>query len=125
MRLTVPSASAWMAVSIFIASSVHSTSPAFTGWPSLTEMMETMPGMGAPTCFGLPGSALGWAAALRLPASPSAWRFSTFTTRGSPFSSKNTLTNPSSSSWPMSSRRMCGALPFSSSTEISSPACMP
>ena len=47
MRVTVPSCGAWMASSIFIASSSTSTSPAATRCPTLATMRVTVAGIGA------------------------------------------------------------------------------
>ena len=55
---TVPSCSQRTVVSIFIASSVSSTSPRATFMPGRAATVPIVPGMGAPTCFRLPGSTL-------------------------------------------------------------------
>ena len=55
---TSPSLSARTAVSIFIASRVSSTSPRVTLRPTAVLTVATVPGIGAPRCPGLPGSAL-------------------------------------------------------------------
>jgi hypothetical protein len=54
-----PSRSAWMPVSIFIASMVSSRSPCFTFCPAVTATVATTPGIGAPRWLGLPASAFG------------------------------------------------------------------
>lgn len=46
---TVPAPDAIISFSIFMASRMTRTSPLFTGWPSLTLMSRTVPGIGAVT----------------------------------------------------------------------------
>ncbi len=53
-----------MVLCIFIASSVNNLSPLATLAPTLTAMDVITPGMGAATCIGSAGSALGRALAL-------------------------------------------------------------
>ena len=111
---TVPSRSAWRAVSIFIASMVISRSPATTERPLATATEATTPGIGAETWHGLAGSAFGRRTTLA-----DASRFSTLTVRGWPFSSKKTRTAPSSSVSPTARQRMTSVCPRSISTEMS------
>ena len=96
---TLLSRSAWIPVSIFIASIVQRISPAFTEPPSATTTEEITPGIGAPIWQGLSLSA--WARCCVV-----AWaeRLTTRSVRGCPFSSKNTRVLPSSSVSPTAIR---------------------
>ena len=115
-----PSLSARTAVSIFIASSVSSTSPRATLAPAAAATVVIVPGIGAPTWRVLPGSAL------RGGGRCATWLVSAARTeRGWPFSSKNTLRVPSSWGSLTATKRTMSVLPRSSSMLISWPGCMP
>ena len=55
---TVPSCSERTVVSIFMASRVKRTSPRASVCFTRAATVPIVPGMGAPTCLGLPGSTL-------------------------------------------------------------------
>ncbi len=116
----VPVRSALMAVSIFMASSVSSRSPAFTVCPALTATEATEPGMGAATWVSSVGSAFS-----ARPAVAAAARSGTRMTRGWPFSSKNSFTSPSGVVSDTVWSRTFRVLPGSSSMAISSWSAMP
>ena len=80
---TTASAGAVTSVCIFIASIVSSGSPLLTGVPSVAATFTIWPGIGAPRCFALPGSALRGGAL-----TPVRRRSRTARVRGWPFSSK-------------------------------------
>src|SRR6476469_7877845 len=88
--LTTPVTGAYTVDCIFIASITSNRSPFWMRCPDLMCRIVIAPGIGAPTSPGLPGSALtrALAAALR-----DLSRIST--SRGCPFSSKNTVRKPS------------------------------
>ena len=60
--LTVPSTGAETSISIFMASSTISTSPAFTAWPGLHSTLKMLPGMGLFTAVSPAATAalIGW-----------------------------------------------------------------
>mmetsp|Transcript_24533 Transcript_24533/g.62564 ORF Transcript_24533/g.62564 Transcript_24533/m.62564 type:complete len:251 (-) Transcript_24533:366-1118(-) len=94
--------------------------PAATFSPGLTRVSTTTPGMGAPTEPASPAMALG-----RVIRAADALRSSIITERGMPLKSKKTSRMPDlASSLPTAWSLIPRVLPFSSSTEISSPSSM-
>ena len=101
MALTTAAVSAWIPLSIFMASMVSNKSPALTSCPTAMASDATIPGIGAAMWFLFPASALGLVVV-----SAVARRLVMRTMRGCPFSSKNTFTSPVSVTSPMACRRI-------------------
>mmetsp|Transcript_8253 Transcript_8253/g.28051 ORF Transcript_8253/g.28051 Transcript_8253/m.28051 type:complete len:216 (-) Transcript_8253:3085-3732(-) len=120
MFSTLPLMGADTTVSIFMAERTSAGAPASTRSPGFTLRSTTRPPMGAPTCPGLSGSALG-----RMVAAAVDERSATTTERGVPLSSKKTSRVPAlGSSSPMARSFTERSLPSSISNSICSPFSM-
>mmetsp|Transcript_4665 Transcript_4665/g.18992 ORF Transcript_4665/g.18992 Transcript_4665/m.18992 type:complete len:310 (-) Transcript_4665:405-1334(-) len=114
---TTPATGADTTVSIFIAESTRSGSPASHSWPDLAWMRMTDPGIGAPTEPGTWESALGRRTCLSARCVSA-----TLTERGKPLTSKKTSREPVlGSSEPTPRSLMSRCLPRSMTMSTSSP----